>query len=144
MRNFFHNFLLLILSGLQVQVIVNEPPNLYDPISRSDFKNLLDSFENTEYTMNHNATMLWWDAYESHLESDFKEHKISRPASQEEYYIRMRDWLLTAGGRKLWELNMDWASGNESDLIVSCYSYVKRSDFQSLQFFGFFTKTTKK
>ena len=28
--------------------------------------------------------------------------------STEDYYKQCREWLLTAGGRKLWELDMDW------------------------------------
>ncbi|CAD5218991.1 unnamed protein product [Bursaphelenchus okinawaensis] len=105
------------LEGLQVQVVVNNPPNLFDESDRHEFHRLVSSFEDTENTMNHNATMIFWDAYEKHLEEDFTDHKISKPNSTEEYYIRMRDWLLTAGGRNLWEVNMQWASDNESDPI---------------------------
>ncbi|CAD5226735.1 unnamed protein product [Bursaphelenchus xylophilus] len=116
------------LEGLQVQIVVNNPPDLYDEEERHEFHRMVSSFEDTKSTMNHNATMIFWDAYEKHLEDDFTEHKISKPNSSEEYYIRMRDWLLTAGGRNLWEVNMQWASENESDPIN--YYHLKAFRFQ--------------
>ncbi|MCP9260837.1 Patched domain-containing protein 3 [Dirofilaria immitis] len=56
---------------------------------------MLDDFENTEYTMRHNATMIWLDA-------------------SQEWYERCREWLVSAGGRRLWEKDMVWGT-NESD-----------------------------
>lgn len=43
--------------GLQMQVVINNPPDLFNETSRQEFKRLLNAFEGTEYTMNHNATM---------------------------------------------------------------------------------------
>lgn len=42
-----------------MQVVVNNPPNLYDETGREEFKRLMGAFEGTEYTMNHNATMVF-------------------------------------------------------------------------------------
>lgn len=77
--------------------------------------------------------MLWWNAYETKLHEDIDFFNQTWPErfvniylhlkcvcdfSTEDYYKRCRDWLLTAGGRKLWELDMDWGT-NESDSQVS-------------------------
>ncbi|VDK64824.1 unnamed protein product [Gongylonema pulchrum] len=53
-----------------MQVVVNSPPDLYDSRDRREFQQMIDDFENTEYTMRHNATMLWLDAYEKKLKED--------------------------------------------------------------------------
>ncbi|VBB32950.1 unnamed protein product [Acanthocheilonema viteae] len=101
--------------GLQMQVVVNSPPDLFDPMERKEFQNMLSDFENTEYTMRHNATMLWLDAYERKLKEDYDFSKIPLPRTSEEWYERCREWLISAGGRRLWEKDMVWGK-NESDL----------------------------
>ncbi|CAG9538367.1 unnamed protein product [Cercopithifilaria johnstoni] len=101
--------------GLQMQVVVNSPPDLFNPIERKKFQNMLNDFENTEYTMRHNATMIWLDAYERKLKEDHDFSKIPLPETSEEWYKRCREWLITAGGRRLWEKDMVWGK-NESDL----------------------------
>lgn len=53
-----------------MQVVVNRPPDLYEAEGRAAFRRLMSAFEKTEYTMAHNATMIWWDAYEAKLASD--------------------------------------------------------------------------
>ena len=53
-----------------MQVVVNNPPDLYNETGREEFRRLMSAFENTEYTMNHNATMIWFDAYETKLHED--------------------------------------------------------------------------
>lgn len=68
-------------SGLQMQVVVNSPPDLFNPKERKEFQNMLDDFENTEYTMRHNATMIWLDAYEKKLKEDNYFSKIPLPAT---------------------------------------------------------------
>jgi hypothetical protein len=35
----------------------------------------------------------------------------------EEWYRRCREWLLIAGGRRLWELDMDWAPAETPDAV---------------------------
>uniref|UniRef100_A0A0R3RL93 SSD domain-containing protein n=1 Tax=Elaeophora elaphi TaxID=1147741 RepID=A0A0R3RL93_9BILA len=101
--------------GLQMQVVVNSPPDLFNPTERKEFQNMLDDFENTEYTMRHNATMIWLDAYERKLKEDYHFSKIPLPKTSEEWYERCREWLISAGGRRLWEKDMVWGK-NESDL----------------------------
>lgn len=62
-----------------MQVVINSPPDLYDPTERKEFQQMLDDFENTEYTMQHNATMLWLDAYEKKLKEDHEILNIPMP-----------------------------------------------------------------
>ncbi|VDK67264.1 unnamed protein product [Onchocerca ochengi] len=100
--------------GLQMQVVVNSPPDLFDPKERKEFQNMLNDFENTEYTMRHNATMIWLDAYERKLKEDHDFSKIPLPKTSQEWYERCREWLVSAGGRRLWEKDMVWGR-NESD-----------------------------
>lgn len=64
-----------------MQVVVNSPPDLFNPKERKEFQNMLDDFENTEYTMRHNATMIWLDAYEKKLKEDNYFSKIPLPAT---------------------------------------------------------------
>lgn len=65
--------------GLQMQVVLNNPPDLFNETGRSEFKRLMGAFENTEYTMAHNATMIWWDAYESKLREDIDFYNYTWP-----------------------------------------------------------------
>ncbi|TKR89719.1 hypothetical protein L596_013778 [Steinernema carpocapsae] len=67
--------------GLQMQVVVNNPPDLFDPEQRARFANMMSQFENTPYTMNHNATMIWINAFETKLQSDFSDFNISLPTT---------------------------------------------------------------
>lgn len=62
-----------------MQVVVNSPPDLFDRVERKEFQNMLDDFESTEYTMRHNATMIWLDAYERKLKEDYDLSKIPLP-----------------------------------------------------------------
>uniref|UniRef100_A0AC35U2Y9 SSD domain-containing protein n=1 Tax=Rhabditophanes sp. KR3021 TaxID=114890 RepID=A0AC35U2Y9_9BILA len=101
--------------GLQVQVVVNNPPNLFNQTERGYFDRLLNSFENTSYTMNHNATMLWLPSYEEKLKEDFEVLHLPLPNSTESWYHRAHDWLISAGGRKVYEKDMDWASSNDEN-----------------------------
>ncbi|CAB3398463.1 unnamed protein product [Caenorhabditis bovis] len=96
--------------GLQMQVVVSNPPNLFLNESRTMFDRMMSEFEGTHYTMNKNATMLWIRAYETHLQSELVELNIQKPNSSDEYYQRCRDWLLIAGGRRLWQMDMVWAN----------------------------------
>lgn len=100
--------------GLQMQVVVNNPPDLFNPKSRSRFDEMVSEFENSHYTMRHNATMMWIYAFEAQLDEDELERNVSKPISSEEYYSRAREWLITAGGRRLWELDTVWGK-NESN-----------------------------
>lgn len=59
-----------VTTGLQMQVVVNNPPNLYDDRGRAAFRQLMGAFEDTEFTMGHNATMIWWDAFEDQLNNE--------------------------------------------------------------------------
>lgn len=68
-----------VISGLQMQVVVNSPPDLFNQTERGEFQNMLSDFENTEYTMRHNATMIWLDAYERKLQEDYDLAKIPLP-----------------------------------------------------------------
>uniref|UniRef100_A0A915CMI7 SSD domain-containing protein n=1 Tax=Ditylenchus dipsaci TaxID=166011 RepID=A0A915CMI7_9BILA len=94
--------------GLQMQIVVNDPPDLFEPSQRIQFGELLAAFEDTPFTMKHNATMLWLDAYEEKLRNDWELFNISTPKTSPEWYSRCQEWLLTAGGRRLWELDMVW------------------------------------
>uniref|UniRef100_F1L6B1 Patched domain-containing protein 3 n=1 Tax=Ascaris suum TaxID=6253 RepID=F1L6B1_ASCSU len=64
--------------------------------------------------MKHNATMFWLDAYEMKLNEELNEFKIPLPTTKKEWYERCREWLITAGGRRLWEKDMVWGK-NKSD-----------------------------
>ncbi|MFH4977170.1 hypothetical protein AB6A40_003879 [Gnathostoma spinigerum] len=94
--------------GLQMQVVVNSPPDFFDPKERQKFEDVLTDFEDTQYTMKHNATMFWYDAYERHLMRELNELHIPLPNSSFEWYVRCREWLIIAGGRRLWEKDMVW------------------------------------
>uniref|UniRef100_A0A1I7XI35 SSD domain-containing protein n=1 Tax=Heterorhabditis bacteriophora TaxID=37862 RepID=A0A1I7XI35_HETBA len=67
------------MEGLQMQVVVNRPPDLFDPVGRADFAKMMSDFEQTHYTMSHNATMIWLNAYESHLNKEQEELNIEKP-----------------------------------------------------------------
>ncbi|ETN82260.1 hypothetical protein NECAME_01997 [Necator americanus] len=101
------------MEGLQMQVVVNRPPDLFNTTMREKFSKMMSDFENTQFTMNHNATMIWLNAYELHLEREKNELNIEKPASSSEWYHRCRDWLLVAGGRRLWEKDMVWGQTEE-------------------------------
>ncbi|VDN07153.1 unnamed protein product [Thelazia callipaeda] len=108
--------------GLQMQVVINSPPDLFDPKGRQEFREMLEDFENTQYTMQHNATMIWLDAYERKLEEELKLQKIPLPISSQEWYERCREWLVSAGGRRLWEKDLVWANRKtdpESSYLVA-------------------------
>uniref|UniRef100_A0A8R1HQS5 SSD domain-containing protein n=1 Tax=Caenorhabditis japonica TaxID=281687 RepID=A0A8R1HQS5_CAEJA len=96
--------------GLQMQVVVNNPPNLFHPETRKIFDEMMSEFEGTQYTMKPNATMLWLRAYETHLETELQELNIQKPNTSSEWYQRCRDWLVVAGGRRLWQMDMVWAN----------------------------------
>ncbi|KAF1750605.1 hypothetical protein GCK72_017156 [Caenorhabditis remanei] len=96
--------------GLQMQVVVNNPPDLFNPDTRKGFDEMMADFEGTQYTMNPNATMIWLRAYETHLETEVHELNIQKPNSSEDWYRRCRDWLIVAGGRRLWQMDMVWAN----------------------------------
>ncbi|KAK0412604.1 hypothetical protein QR680_006307 [Steinernema hermaphroditum] len=113
--------------GLQMQVVVNNPPDLFDPEQRQRFSQLMSEFENTEYTMKHNATMIWLNAYETKLQSDLDDFNITLPKTSTEWYERCREWLITAGGRRLWEKDMVWGK-NRSD--PSDYNHLYAFRFQ--------------
>ena len=53
-----------------MQVVVNSPPNFFDRNERRNFDAMMDAFENTHYTMKHNATMFWLTAFEKRLNED--------------------------------------------------------------------------
>uniref|UniRef100_A0A1I7T588 SSD domain-containing protein n=1 Tax=Caenorhabditis tropicalis TaxID=1561998 RepID=A0A1I7T588_9PELO len=96
--------------GLQMQVVVNNPPDLFEIESRKGFDEMMADFEGTQYTMNANATMIWLRAYEKHLETEVLELNIQKPNTTSEWYKRCRDWLIVAGGRRLWQMDMVWAN----------------------------------
>uniref|UniRef100_A0A0N4Z3H4 SSD domain-containing protein n=1 Tax=Parastrongyloides trichosuri TaxID=131310 RepID=A0A0N4Z3H4_PARTI len=100
--------------GLQVQVVINKPPNFFEPKERAIFDEMVKKFEDTPYTMRHNATMFFLPSFERQLNEDYQNNNIKYPNSTVEWYTRCRDWLITTGGRKLWEKDMHWASDNES------------------------------
>lgn len=62
-----------------MQVVVNNPPDLFNPKERQKIGQLISAFENTDYTMQHNATMIWLDAFENKLQNDLKLEKIEMP-----------------------------------------------------------------
>ncbi|CAI2354512.1 unnamed protein product [Caenorhabditis sp. 36 PRJEB53466] len=96
--------------GLQMQVVVNRPPDLFEPESRKMFDQMMHDFEGTQYTMKSNATMIWVRAYETHLETELNDLNIQKPNTSSEWYHRCRDWLVVAGGRRLWQMDMVWAN----------------------------------
>lgn len=51
------------------------------------------------------------------LISKKKKKENSFDFRSEEWYRRCREWLVSAGGRRLWEKDMVWGK-NESDLKV--------------------------
>uniref|UniRef100_A0A0K0DAN2 SSD domain-containing protein n=1 Tax=Angiostrongylus cantonensis TaxID=6313 RepID=A0A0K0DAN2_ANGCA len=57
--------------------------------------------------------MIWLKAYEMHLEREKTELNIEKPRNSSEWYRRCRDWLLVAGGRRLWEKDMVWGQNKE-------------------------------
>ncbi|CAI5452245.1 unnamed protein product [Caenorhabditis angaria] len=95
--------------GLQMQVVVSNPPDLFNFESRRNFDKMMAEFENTHYTMKPNATMFWLRAFDRHLETELDELNIVKPNSSIEWYHRCRDWLLVAGGRRLWQMDMVWS-----------------------------------
>ncbi|KAK5967816.1 SSD domain-containing protein, partial [Trichostrongylus colubriformis] len=109
--------------GLQMQVVVNRPPDLFNWTERARFAKMMDDFENTEYTMNHNATMIWLEAYEMHLEREKNELNIQKPTNSSEWYHRCRDWLLVAGGRRLWEKDMVWGQSEEDFYTLKAFRF---------------------
>ncbi|CAI4223427.1 unnamed protein product [Auanema sp. JU1783] len=111
------------LEGLQMQVVVNNPPDLFDPVKRAQFQSMLDDFEDTDYTMAENATMIWLKAYEYHLDKELRELNIQKPNSSSEWYERCRDWLLIAGGRRLWEMDMVWGKTQEEFYDLKAFRF---------------------
>ncbi|KAK5974989.1 SSD domain-containing protein, partial [Trichostrongylus colubriformis] len=112
-----------IKEGLDPRFLVRESFYL------SDFYKLIhetfwyEDFENTEYTMNHNATMIWLEAYEMHLEREKIELNIQKPTNSTEWYHRCRDWLLVAGGRRLWEKDMVWGQSEEDFYTLKAFRF---------------------
>uniref|UniRef100_A0A183CQ72 SSD domain-containing protein n=1 Tax=Globodera pallida TaxID=36090 RepID=A0A183CQ72_GLOPA len=94
--------------GLQLQVAVNNPPNLFDRTERKKLDEMVAAFEGTKFTMKHNATMLWLNEFEAQMEEERTTQNISLPQTSDDWYGRCREWLLVAGGRRLWELDMEW------------------------------------
>lgn len=62
-----------------MQVVINNPPDLFDSKQREGFEKMMMDFENTEYTMNHNATMFWLGAFEKSLKEDEVKFNVSMP-----------------------------------------------------------------
>ncbi|XGW33733.1 hypothetical protein V3C99_017849, partial [Haemonchus contortus] len=125
---YLNNFYKLIYEtfwyeGLQMQVVVNRPPDLFNATVRARVAKMLADFENTEYTMNHNATMIWLNAYETHLEREKNELNIEKPVNSSEWYHRCRDWLLVAGGRRLWEKDMVWGQNEEDFYTLKAFRF---------------------
>ncbi|GMS79323.1 hypothetical protein PENTCL1PPCAC_1498, partial [Pristionchus entomophagus] len=97
--------------GLQMQVVVNNPPDLYSKEGREGINQMIAAFEGNYYTMAHNATMLWLTAYDRYLEDQEKDVLIQKPTNSSEWYSRCREWLIVAGGRTLWEKDTVWGDG---------------------------------
>ncbi|KAK6753562.1 hypothetical protein RB195_012884 [Necator americanus] len=106
-----------------MQVVVNRPPDLFNTTMREEFSKMMSDFENTQFTMNHNATMIWLNAYELHLEREKNELNIEKPASSSEWYHRCRDWLLVAGGRRLWEKDMVWGQTEKDFYVLKAFRF---------------------
>lgn len=98
--------------GLQLQVVVNNPPDFVNFTQRQRLNQLVSSLEGTQFTMQHNATMFWLDAFDAKIKEDKLERNISEPKTLQEWHHRCLEWLLTAGGRRLWELDMHWIDGH--------------------------------
>lgn len=109
--------------GLQMQVVVSSPPDLFNTSTRSELDGMMRDFENTKYTMNHNATMFWLNAYELHLEREKHDLNIEKPVNSSEWYHRCRDWLLVAGGRRLWEKDMVWGQKEEDFYTLKAFRF---------------------
>ncbi|KAI1717718.1 patched family domain-containing protein [Ditylenchus destructor] len=111
--------------GLQMQVVVNNAPDLFAPSQRQQIGDMISAFENTPYTMKHNATMIWLDAFEAKLRSDWEEFNNTLPETSAQWYQRCQEWLLTAGGRRLWELDMVWERNetNPTDSRVKAFRF---------------------
>lgn len=69
----------LFFLGLQLQVVVNNPPNFVNFTQRQRLNQLVSSFEDTEFTMKHNATMFWLNAFDAKIKEDLMERNISEP-----------------------------------------------------------------
>uniref|UniRef100_A0A914PN41 Lipoprotein n=1 Tax=Panagrolaimus davidi TaxID=227884 RepID=A0A914PN41_9BILA len=125
---YLNNFYVLIdetfwQEGLQMQVVVNNPPDLFDPNGRESFNKMREEFEDTQFTMKKNATMIWLDAFETKIIEDESNFNISLPKTSEEWYERVKEWLITAGGRRLWELDMVWDKQNESSNHLKAFRF---------------------
>ncbi|GMT10222.1 hypothetical protein PFISCL1PPCAC_1519, partial [Pristionchus fissidentatus] len=105
--------------GLQMQVVVNNPPDLFSKEGREGIDRLISSFEGTYYTMAHNATMLWLTAYDRYLEDQLKDVLIPKPTNSSEWYQRCREWLVIAGGRTLWEKDTVWTQAEDHHQLVA-------------------------
>jgi hypothetical protein len=66
-------------SGLQLQVVVNSPPDFGNATQRRELDKLVAAFEGTQFTMAANATMLWLHAFDVQLREDLEQRNISRP-----------------------------------------------------------------
>ncbi len=62
-----------------MQVVVNNPPDFFNHTQRKVFSEMMEQFENSHYTMKHNATMFWLTAFEAKLADDSKEFNMSMP-----------------------------------------------------------------
>lgn len=69
-----------------MQVVVNRAPDLFEPTQRTRFREMMAAFEDTEFTMRHNATMIWLDAYEAKLRDDWEHFNISMPTKSVFFY----------------------------------------------------------
>ncbi|PAV71863.1 hypothetical protein WR25_12482 [Diploscapter pachys] len=109
--------------GLQLQIVVNNPPDFFNPKIRETFEQMLDDFQNTKYTMNGNATMLWLKPFEKYLEKEKRELNIEMPKNSSEWNHRCRDWLLIADGRRLWEMDMKWGGTQEDYYELKAFRF---------------------
>lgn len=64
-----------------MQVVVSSPPDFFNHFDRRKFEAMMNEFENTEFTMKHNATTFWLDAYEMKLNEELNEFKIPLPTT---------------------------------------------------------------
>lgn len=64
-----------------MQLVVNSPPDFFNLSQKANFKSMISEFENTHYTMKHNATMFWLDAFELELKKQREEFKIPSPTT---------------------------------------------------------------
>jgi hypothetical protein len=65
--------------GLQLQVVVNSPPDFTNSTERHRLDQMVAAFEFTEFTMAHNATMFWLIPFDAQLKADALERNISMP-----------------------------------------------------------------